>query len=86
MYEAEEHSSDEDANYGKARVRRGSEGYEVRQINREDMLQRYLEDLGEKEGRYVRYIPQPDDEDDGEYDNVPLAYMAGQPVNDTTSE
>jgi len=84
MYEAEEHSSDEDANYGKARVRRGSEGYEVRQINREDMLQRYLEELGE-EGRYVRYIPQPDD-DEEEYDNVPLAYVAGQPVNDMTSE
>lgn len=87
IHEAKEDSSDEDATYGKARVRRGSEGYEVRQINREDMLQRYLEELGEKEGRYVRYIPEPDD-DDEEDDNVPLAYVAGQPkvVNDMTSE
>ena len=78
----EEDSPDEDANYSEARVRRGSEGYEVRQINREDMLRRYLEELGEKEGRYVKYIPQPDSDvdDDGDEDNVPLAYVAGQPT------
>jgi hypothetical protein len=39
------------------------------------MLQRYLEELGEKQGRYVRYIPQPSD--DEESDGVPLGVAAG---------
>jgi hypothetical protein len=88
LYDGEEEdSSNEDANYDKARVRRGSEGYEVRQINREDVLQRYLEELGEKPGRYVKYMPQPDDNDrdEEEGDNVPLAYLAGQPNGDDTT-
>jgi len=44
------------------------------------MLQRYLENLGEEPGRYLRYIPQVDDEpenesdlEDEDGDNVPLA-------------
>lgn len=58
-------------------MRRGSEGFEVRSINREDMLERYLTELGEKPGRYVRYIAQSDDDDEEENDNVPLAHVAG---------
>ncbi|KAF5312131.1 hypothetical protein D9619_002607 [Psilocybe cf. subviscida] len=45
------------------RLRKGSEGVEILPENREEMLQRYLRELGEEPGRYVRYIPQVDDED-----------------------
>ncbi|KAJ7654834.1 DHHC palmitoyltransferase-domain-containing protein [Mycena rosella] len=55
----------------KTRVRRGSEGYEVRPGDREDMLARYLTELGETPQRYHRYIPQPDSEE-SEDDEVPL--------------
>ena len=49
------------------RVRRGSEGYEVRPVDREEMLQQYLEDLGEEPDKYVRYIPEHDiDSDSGD--------------------
>jgi len=69
---------------GQLRVRRGSEGYEVRPAAREEMLRQYLENLGEKPGRYLRYIPQVEDEDesnledleDEDDDNVPLASHA----------
>ncbi|KAJ7492312.1 palmitoyltransferase PFA4 [Mycena latifolia] len=68
-------SSDEDDEYryiddSKTRVRRGSEGYEVRPGAREDMLARYLLEIGETPQRYHRYIPQPDSE--SESDDVPL--------------
>lgn len=82
--EEDDDTSDESGNFGQVRLRRGSEGYEVRPVNRNDMLRRYLEEIGEKPGRYVRYIPQPNDIDrnEEESDNVPLAYAAGQ-SNDT---
>ncbi|KAJ7161254.1 zf-DHHC-domain-containing protein [Mycena crocata] len=72
---AEDYDSDEDDEYrytdkGKTRVRRGSEGYEVRPGAREDMLARYLLEIGETPQRYHRYIPQPDSE--SESDDVPL--------------
>jgi len=54
----------------KTRVRRGSEGYEVRPGAREDMLARYLTEIGEPVQKYHRYIPQPDSE--SESDDVPL--------------
>ncbi|KAJ8523296.1 hypothetical protein ONZ45_g214 [Pleurotus djamor] len=58
-------SSDDDSYDRPApRVRRGSEGYEVRPVDRNDMLKRYLEELGETPGRYHRYIPQPGSEGD----------------------
>lgn len=56
------------------RVRRGSEGYEVRPQGREEMLRRYLEEMGEEPGRYIRYIPQPESEESGDDDDIPLAY------------
>ncbi|KAJ7103218.1 zf-DHHC-domain-containing protein [Mycena belliarum] len=70
-----DYSSDEDEEYGykddnKTWVRRGSEGYEVRPAAREDMLERYLLEIGETPQRYHRYIPQPDSESEG--DDVPL--------------
>ncbi|KAJ8084503.1 Palmitoyltransferase [Marasmius tenuissimus] len=53
---------------GTTRVRRGSEGYEIRPAGREDMLKRYLEELGETPGRYHRYISMSDSgEDDDEH-------------------
>jgi len=58
---------DERADNSKTRVRRGSEGYEVRPGAREDILARYLSEIGEK---YHRYIPQPDS--DSESDDIPL--------------
>lgn len=74
---SDEYSSSDSDDYdapltdGRVRVRTGSEGYEVRPVGREDMLARYLEELGEVPGRYHRYIPQPESE--SEDDNVPLA-------------
>lgn len=46
------------------RVRRGSEGYEVRSTSREQMLRQYLESVGEDYDRYIRYIPEPESESD----------------------
>ncbi|KAK7058431.1 Palmitoyltransferase [Paramarasmius palmivorus] len=69
--EAYDTSSDEDEVIGAPRVRRGSEGYEVRPAGREDMLHRYLEQLGETPGRYHRYIPMPDEESESEAEIVP---------------
>ncbi|KAH9486296.1 Palmitoyltransferase PFA4 [Psilocybe cubensis] len=57
---------------GNVRVRRGSEGYEVLPSGREDMLRRYLTEIGEEPGRYIRYIPQPDETDSD--DDKPLIY------------
>ncbi|KAF8167385.1 DHHC palmitoyltransferase-domain-containing protein [Crassisporium funariophilum] len=55
-------------------VRRGSEGYEIRPEGREEMLRRYLEEIGEEPDRYLRYIPQPDSVDSAsDDDDVPLA-------------
>ena len=44
------------------RVRRGSEGYEVRAIDREEVLRKYIESRGEDVGRYKRYVPEPPSE------------------------
>jgi len=55
-------------------VRRGSEGYEVRPVDREAMLQEYVQDTG----RYQRYIPEPPSESEGSdedaEENTPLAF------------
>ncbi|KAJ7651630.1 zf-DHHC-domain-containing protein [Mycena polygramma] len=72
---ADDDSTDDDDEYryadnSKTRVRRGSEGYEVRPAAREDMLARYLLEIGETPQRYHRYIPEPDSE--SEDDDVPL--------------
>ncbi|RDB28498.1 Palmitoyltransferase PFA4 [Hypsizygus marmoreus] len=52
-------------------IRRGSEGYEVRPVDREDLLSQYLREIGEEPGRYHRYIPYPDSESDD--DDITLA-------------
>ena len=40
------------------RVRRGSEGYEVRSIDREEMLKEYIQSEVERTGRYQAYQPE----------------------------
>jgi palmitoyltransferase len=72
-------SGEEYTKLGKVHVRRGSEGYEVREEGREEMLRRYLEEQGEDPDRYLRYIPQPDeDSESDDDDDVPLAYHKGK--------
>ena len=46
--------------------RRGSEGYEVREINREQLLRQSIEDQVREPGRYNLYVPEsvtPDETD-----------------------
>ncbi|KAI0720048.1 palmitoyltransferase PFA4 [Cerioporus squamosus] len=74
-------ASDDDEEYehvGRPRefVRRGSEGYEVRPINREDLLRRYVEDRTMEPGRYQLYVPDPPSEPESgaeEDESIPLA-------------
>jgi len=49
---------------GAARVRQGSEGYEVRPINREGLLAEFIASRGQEEGHYRRYVPEPPSEPD----------------------
>ena len=71
------HSDDEaeaDAcpNHSRMHVRRGSEGYEVRPVDRAEMLRQYMEELNAVPDRYNRYEPEPYSESEDEDDNVPL--------------
>ncbi|KAG6900521.1 hypothetical protein C0993_009474 [Termitomyces sp. T159_Od127] len=52
-------SSDDDYDARRPLVRTGSEGYEVHQVGREELLRRYLVDIGQDPGRYKYYIPTP---------------------------
>ncbi len=64
--QSEDDAADGDkyAHQGRPRefIRRGSEGYEVRQINREELLQRYVEDRTTQPGRYQLYVPEASSE------------------------
>ncbi|KAI0800548.1 palmitoyltransferase PFA4 [Fomes fomentarius] len=55
-------------------VRRGSEGYEVRPIDREVLLRQYIEDETTRPGRYQLYVPDPPSEPEsgGEEEQIPL--------------
>ena len=60
-------------------MRRGSEGYEVHVIDREEMLRQHVMDHMEEPGRYNVYVPDPPSESDQEQelellpvDEVPL--------------
>lgn len=63
-------SSDEDDYYDEGpavRVRRGSEGYEVKPVAREDMLRQYVYERTTEPGRYNVYEPdEPSEEDSDE--------------------
>ncbi|KAG9314101.1 hypothetical protein JVU11DRAFT_4882 [Chiua virens] len=52
--------------YQGLKTRRGSEGYEVRPINREEMLRQYIQDEVETTGRYRLYQPDSEDVPDDE--------------------
>jgi len=68
----ESEDEEETSSRGRIHVRTGSEGYEIRPEEREEMLRRYLTDLGEEPGRYLRYIPQPENGESDSEDNIPL--------------
>lgn len=67
-YEPPEEDDDDDddgeryAEYERAHVRRGSEGYEVRAIDREGLLAEFIASRAQEEGRYRRYVPEPPSE------------------------
>lgn len=54
------------AQYEQARVRRGSQGYEVRAIDREQLLAEYIASRGQEAGYYRRYEPEPPSEPESE--------------------
>ena len=62
----------DDYRYSGNVVREGSEGYEVKQVDREEILRRYILSRGEEVGRYRRYTPETpsDDEDEMEEDET----------------
>ncbi|KAF5323533.1 hypothetical protein D9611_005589 [Ephemerocybe angulata] len=73
---SDQESDDEEggAFFESNRVRRGSEGYEVRTVDREEMMRRYMEELNSVPDRYNRYEPEPysESEESDNDDNVPL--------------
>ena len=63
----EDYSSSEESEEFQMRqpmMRRGSEGFEIRQMSREEMLQRYLAE--QPPNRYNRYVPEPASESEEE--------------------
>lgn len=62
---------DEDVPLGRARLRRGSEGYEVRSIDREEMLRQHVVDQMQEPGRYNVYVPDPPSESEDEVNTGP---------------
>lgn len=67
-------------------VRRGSEGYEVRSIDREEMLQRFIEGRVHEPGRYNVYQPEPPSGPESEEDeDVPLVERVGNSQSAPTS-
>ncbi|KAG6817934.1 hypothetical protein H0H87_012402 [Tephrocybe sp. NHM501043] len=65
-------SSDDEYDGRRPFVRAGSEGYEVRPVDREEILRRYLAETGMEPGRYKYYIPTPDIDSESDSD-TPLA-------------
>jgi hypothetical protein len=58
QYASSSSESDEVNDYVGPRIRRGSEGYEIRPIDREETLRRFIETRGLEEGRYNVYVPE----------------------------
>lgn len=72
--------SSDDAYYAEppsqaVRLRRGSEGYEIRPVDREEMLRQYIQDQTAEIGRYNVYEPEPPSEESESEDDehIPLA-------------
>ncbi|KII93606.1 hypothetical protein PLICRDRAFT_100276 [Plicaturopsis crispa FD-325 SS-3] len=68
--QSESDSDDYGDDSGTRRIRRGSEGYEVAPIDREAMLRQYVESLGDEQGRYNIYVPEPYSEGEDSGDDV----------------
>ncbi|KAG6889989.1 hypothetical protein C0995_012949 [Termitomyces sp. Mi166 len=75
---ADDESSDDEYDARKPLVRTGSEGYEVRPVDREELLHRYLAEIGQQPGRYKYYIPTPDGDSDNSDSDTPLVAMEGK--------
>ncbi|KAG6910497.1 hypothetical protein DXG01_009916 [Tephrocybe rancida] len=71
-FQSTDESSDDEYDGRRPLVRTGSEGYEVRPVDREELLQRYLAEVGQTPGRYNYYIPTPDVDSNSDSD-TPLA-------------
>jgi palmitoyltransferase ZDHHC6 len=70
------------------RVRRGSEGYEVHSIDREQLLAEYIAGRGQETGHYRRYLPDPPSEpsSDGESGGDEAAAVAAAAVQQEGDE
>ncbi|KAH7916458.1 zf-DHHC-domain-containing protein [Hygrophoropsis aurantiaca] len=68
------------------RVRRGSEGYEIRPVDRQEMLRQLMGDQADQVDKYQYYVPEPpsDDEDEEEEladdDDLPLGATRTTPI------
>lgn len=65
-----------------AHVRRGSEGYEVRAIDREQLLAEYISSRGQEDGYYRRYVPEPPSETESESGGEDAAQNVGAGAED----
>lgn len=90
-YPSRSHSPDSDLENseegysGAVKVRRGSEGYEVRPVNREQMFQEYVQCQINEAGRYQVYEPQralEGDEDFEDEDGDFEGELSGEVVGD----
>jgi len=70
IYPAAESDTDPEEGYQGPKVRRGSEGYEVRPINREEMLREYIQSETERAGRYQAYHPEDYEGSDSRDDTI----------------
>jgi palmitoyltransferase ZDHHC6 len=58
------------------RVRRGSEGYEVQSLDREEMLRQYIQGQVAEPGRYHVFAPEQDRESDDDLEeHIPLEFQ-----------
>ncbi|KAK7695073.1 hypothetical protein QCA50_002263 [Cerrena zonata] len=77
IYPVDDSSEDEydEETHKQARllVRRGSEGLEVRPVDREQMLKQWIETTVEEPERYNRYVPEPSSDTESEDEDIPLA-------------
>jgi palmitoyltransferase len=65
-----------------AHVRRGSEGYEVQTIDREQLLAEYIASRGQEEGHYRRYSPEPPSGTESESSGEDAAWDIGLGAED----
>ncbi|KIJ53486.1 hypothetical protein M422DRAFT_154773 [Sphaerobolus stellatus SS14] len=70
-----------------SRIRRGSEGWEIQDVDREEVLQRYVSSRGAEVGRYRYYVPEnaveSEDDDEGDGDGDGDDGVASYPMDRT---